>query len=540
MKNIFVKNLLVKNFAIFEDLSLDFSSDFNVIVGETGSGKSLLINALNIISGGKSEKKYIKEDADFAMIEATFICHDEDFKNFLHEQGFPFTEEIIIKRIFSHQKAGKAFLNHSSCSLKFLKSLTEKMFNFSGQFENQKLLDLNYQISLLDQYAHLQKDVLRYREKYLTTKELLKTQNTLILKREDLLQKQDYLQFQYDEIEKINPSIEEEKSLNEDYRILAKKMTQQEQWLDLQSLLEGGNQGKGFLTLLESIAQTISQLELNTLEEKISDFREFTQQLSYLCAQNSADEDLHEKIEHLNSRINEYQKIKRKHHVNTSELLELQEKFRQELAQIHDIEEKINDLKSQYLIHEKELEDEAEKLHQKRLKQLPSFVKKINEKIHLLGMEQATFKIETEALVEKNVHGKDRIEFFIETNPGSGFKSLAEIASGGELSRVLLATRSILPTQNHQSLIYIFDEIDTGISGTTADKVGVLLNDLASQHQIIAISHLPQVAQHAHQINFLTKGFEKEKNHSRVKVNVDILTQENKQKAISSMLEGLQ
>ncbi|MBC7429698.1 MAG: AAA family ATPase [Bacteriovorax sp.] len=505
-ETLYLKSLNLQNFATFENQEIKFDIKFNAIVGETGSGKSLILDALQIIFGGRADKKLIRKNAEFASIEAVFSSNDATIKKYFHDIGHPFEgDEVVVKRIIFVNESSKSYLNFQACSASILTAFAKRFVDLVGQFENQKLLSEDYQLVLLDSYSGLSHDIRDYQALYTQLSVFKKDFNELLQEKNQRAQREDYIRFQLEELEKLIPSVEDEVEL------LKKK--------DLILNVEKRQ------TILGSLASAISDDETNLLDmlkvclnkadkssgivseeitAKLYEVKALLEDVAYDLSKdlNATPED--ENIEEILDRLDTYQRLKRKFGGSTEEMIKIFAEFRTELESFSQVDDKISLISKK--IHDLEVRCQsfADELHNIRIVRADSLSKELTNKVRELKMNGATLKINVTKGETLGNKGFSKIDFIAETNPGEGFFKVKEIASGGELSRILLSVRQIL-SSNDTISVFLFDEIDTGIGGETALSIGKSLQSVAEYSQVLAITHLPQIASFATQIINVSK-----------------------------------
>lgn len=501
-----LETLHIRNFATFKSETISFKEGFNSIIGETGSGKSLILDALQFILGQRADKKVIRKGSEYASLEAVFISTSRYIKKFFLDSGFPFDEnEIVIKRVIQLSGSSKVYLNHHHCQLKDLQNFSQKFIDFVGQFSNQKLLKPQYQMDLLDSYGGLLKERESYR---LTYEELLKRKKefqSFQERKDERLRKIDYLEFQIKEIESLSPSSEEEKELINNKNLL---LNFEKKHLLNQEILSLIEQDQGLLDLIQSIYFKIQSHEELFTKNSYSFIPEMLENFNNLSSELSnelEDEYDVQKLEEIVEKLDDYQKIKRKFGPEIENVLEHYQELKQELKELQSIEkeqsfssEKIKELETQAL-------RKAQNLRQKRQSSSQILSEELIKTLKNLKMPNVKINLEVIPLEEIGPLGGDELSFLIETNAGEGFFKLQDIASGGELSRVLLALRNIHAQRNQSISIFLFDEIDTGIGGSTALAMGKVIKEISQKSQVIAITHLPQIAQYSNYLIEVSK-----------------------------------
>jgi len=535
-ETLYLKSLNLQNFATFENQEIKFDIKFNAIVGETGSGKSLILDALQIIFGARADKKLIRKNAEFATIEAVFSSNEDSIKSYFNEIGHPFEgNEIVVKRVIFANESSKSYLNFQSCSVSLLTAFSKRFVDLVGQFENQKLLSEDYQLILLDSYAGLNGDILDYQVIYNQLSAYKKDFAELISEKNIRAQREDYIRFQIEELEKLAPSIEDELELLKKKDMILNVGKRQQTLGSLASAISDDE-----VNLLSLLKACLAKAEKNpgiVSEEiitKFYDVKSILEDVSYdLSKDLNANLD-DENIEEIVDRIDSYQRLKRKFGGSTEEMIKTFSEFRFELNsyfQVDDkidlITKKINDLETQCLTF-------AHELHNVRLLKCEQLSLELTAKVQELKMNGASIKIVVNKSENLGPKGFSRIDFIAETNPGEGFFKVREIASGGELSRILLSVRQIL-SSNDTISVFLFDEIDTGIGGETAISIGKSLQSVSEYSQVLAITHLPQIASFATQLINVSKSTKVIDDQPRTISIIDQVVGEKKSDLVKAM-----
>jgi DNA repair protein RecN (Recombination protein N) len=504
-ETLFLKSLNLQNFATFENQTVNFSSKFNAIVGETGSGKSLILDALQIIFGARADKKLIRKNAEFSTIEAIFYSNDPKIKSYFNEIGHPYEgNEIVVKRIIYSNESSKSYLNFQSCSANLLTGFAKRFVDLVGQFENQKLLSEDYQLVLLDSFSGLKNDIKDYSVMFTQLTAHRKDLTELTNEKNIRAQREDYIRFQLEELDKLSPSAEEENELLQKKEIILN--------------FEKRNQTLG------SIASAISEDEINLLGvlkiclqkaeknpnvvsediiTKLYDVKSILEDISFDVSK-SLETNVEENIEEILDRLDNYSKLKRKFGGTTESMIHTYLEFKNELNSYGHLDEKITIVTKKIAELESKSLAFAEELHAVRSTKAKLLSQELTEKVRELKMTGASLKLNVSRHDHLTAKGLSKVEFIAETNPGEGFFKVKEIASGGELSRILLAVRQIL-SSNDTISVFLFDEIDTGIGGETAVTIGRSLQSVSGFSQVLAITHLPQIALFADQLINVTK-----------------------------------
>ena len=502
MSFLFLKQLAITNLVTFKNEIITFHPGFNAIVGETGSGKSIILEALQLVLGARAEKKMIRKSAEYAMIEATFAAHGPEIKIFCEELGIAFDEEeLIIKRIIYNNEKSKSYINYQTVPLQTIFQFSRRYIDLVGQFENQKLLSSDYQLTLLDLYSKNQTTLINYQAKYQALVSIKKVIEELVQKKQEIGRREDYLHYQITQIELLSPSIEEEVQLlarkksiiefHEQEKIIGhlQKIFSQEQDSIIYLLKKG-------IKLIDQLSvpsrqkfQDKSHVALNALEEISFQIDSFTHD----------HEDAQQELEAILDKLDRYQTLKRKLGGQTSDIIKMKADFQQELDLFEEIGNQLQLQQKQAQDLTQQLHLLAEQLHLQRQEAAIDLSKKLTQAVRKFKMDGATISFALEKNTQLNAKGISKLIFYAETNPGEGTYEVKSIASGGELSRILLALRRAV-THGDSISVFLFDEIDTGMGGETALAIGKALQEVAQNSQVIAITHLPQMMKFADQL----------------------------------------
>lgn len=506
-----LSNLTLNNFATFTNQSIEFTSEFNTIVGETGSGKSLILDALQLCFGSRADKNLVRKDADFASVEVSFTFEGEEIKEFFDGLGYPVDEEINIKRIIYANGKSKSYLNFSACSLSILSNVARQFIDLVGQFENQKLLSDSHQLMLLDEFSRNKNLYDQYRLEFDKLKTLQHKLTELQIQKDNSLQRKDFLHFQINEIQELSPSVDDEALLKR----------QKDKIINLEENKKTFERANYILCESEyNLLEQISLLERDfhnneDISDKLAEAKSLLEDVSYSISTSHQDDEEAD-LDSILERLDSYQKLKRKYRVETKELIDLLKDFKSEYNSINNIDDQIEDVIRSLNNSTDKCHQLATKLHDARMKNAAILSQKLSKLIQKLNMEGAIIDFRISKKEELTTTGFSGLKIYAQTNPGEGFYPLSQIASGGELSRILLAMRQVLSTTSSIS-VFLFDEIDTGIGGETAIKIGKALQEVSKNSQVIAITHLAQIANFSDQIVFINKTSHKENGTQRTK-----------------------
>jgi len=543
--------LNITDFAIIEFLSVNFLRGLNILSGETGAGKSILINAVNLILGGRASQDLIRTGAERATVEALFHLPKESlFPKYLSEMGIPFDGEILIKRIVTKAGTSRVWVNGSLATLQMVSKLGPALISISGQNEHQLLLRPDNHLFILDDYGALTEERLKLNAIYRDCHSLRERTAQLRGNLKEEEEKRELIEFQINEIDEAKLSLGEDSTLE----IEKKKLSNAERLIDIVY--------KGYQTLYEKDESVLSALSsiMKDLERGVDldpDLGDYKKQLEEAQLQL---EDLAlglrdffstlkvdpKRLEEIDDRLQLIRKLKRKYAPSIEDILSLREGLFKKGDQFISGKKELRNLEERLEEREKDLLRMASDLSKKRHDMAERFEKKVEYELNKLGMAGTRFQIKFEpykndkntSLEDKfnttvSADGIDALEFMISPNVGEDLRPLAKIASGGELSRITLALKTIM-AQSGSVETLIFDEIDAGIGGGVATVVGEKLESLAGYHQILCITHLPQIAA-CGETHFLVK---KMVSKGRTQASISALEKESRVNEIARLLGG--
>ena len=549
-----LKSLEIKDYALIEHLHTEFGKGLNIITGETGAGKSILIDAMSLLLGERASTEVVRKGAQKSFVEGVFYIEGNKRVNkVLEENEIEISPELIVRREISLKGSNRCFINDSPVPLQIVKEIGDLLVDLHGQHEHQSLLRVETHIDFIDEFAGNQSILDEYHSLFheLSAK---KTELKKLLEKEaSLKEKKDIYDFQLKEIDGINPLPDEDEKLNNALNVLEnseKLMELSEQiYNELydaeNSVVDKIGEVKHKLKQLSDIDKSISESAAEC-ESALAIIKEIASSIrSY---RSGIDIDPAE-IEKKRERLGSLNLLKKKYGGSLKNVLEHREKIGNEFNLVQNFANEISRIKTDIDRLRTSAGAEAEKLSERRKKISIKVENDVKKVLARLGITDASFKVSIENLsvhsetdnfvvVQKkkilaDEKGIDKIEFYISTNPGEDLKPLSKVASGGEVSRIMLALKSILAKSDKLPLL-IFDEIDTGVSGRIAQKVGQALNELASYHQIIAITHLPQIAGLAdHHFSV-----EKKQVNNRVVSSIKKLTDNERIKEVAKLLSG--
>tara|TARA_R110002096_G_scaffold135456_2_gene287156 strand:- start:58810 stop:60465 length:1656 start_codon:yes stop_codon:yes gene_type:complete len=533
-----LKHLSIKNYALIDHLELDFHNGFSVITGETGAGKSIMLSALALILGKRADLKSIKSQDRKCIVEGSFELQEKAFIPFFESYDLDYEHLSILRREISPSGKSRAFVNDTPVTLDVLASLTERLIDVHSQHQNLILNNSLFQLQLIDDFAENEKILSHYQEQLDIYKTLNQQKEGILDAAKNETGDSDYLQFLFEELKEANLKAGEQEDLE-------KNLDLAENSAEIQGKLSES------IHLLEEEEQAVI-LNLNRAEQNLQNISKFDVQLAELSQRlesvrieiDDINLELKNKLsniefepgelERLDARLSLIISLQRKHQVNSVEaLMEICTSLDQRIQNASGLEERIKKLDLEIQSALKELEKRAEKLHQSRLKLIPKLEKEISSLLMSLNFNQAKFKIDLLATDKFTEKGNNSIQFLFSANSGMALSKLSKVASGGELSRVMLALKAIMAsTQNLPSII--FDEIDTGVSGETAGRIAEILKSMGNDMQVIAISHLAQIAskgKHHYKV-------EKFADQKSTKTHIYKLSEEQRIQELARLLSG--
>jgi len=541
-----LKHLYIRNFAIIDELELDFENGMTALTGETGAGKSILLGALNLVLGDRADNDSIKQEAEFAEIVAEFdIKQLADVSSWLVSQELNADEECILRRRISKDGRSRAYINSTPVNLQLIRELAEMLIDIHGQHEHQSIMKSTVQRQLLDDFANhsplLESVSNLFVELKLVEDQLQHLQQTSDEQNDRL----DLLRFQTEELDALALEDNEYQTLNSQHKRMAnaeRLRSTVEQGLYLLSENENSN-------IQSSVSKIISSLaDAGDIDEKLSTVSEMLSEAlvqideSVSLLQNYGDtiELDPAQLERVEQRIQSILDLARKHRVEADELQLLHENLQQELNDIDHLDERLNELGTQQKKLEEKYLEACKKLTSSRSKAAGKLNKSITQSMQTLGMSGGKFEISIQPNSSKRTaYGLDNIDFTVTANAGQACKPIARVASGGELARISLAIQMII-ANNSRIPTLVFDEVDSGVGGGIAEIVGQHLRILGQpgdnrSSQVICITHLPQVASQAHHHLRVEKQTQKQQTTSQVR----ILDTEQRRHEIARMLSGV-
>lgn len=533
-----LKRLHIRNYALIDELEIDFSEHLTIITGETGAGKSILLGALGLVMGERADTKTFYNDQEKCVVEAVFDVAKYDLKEFFEEQELDYDTELVIRRELSPAGKSRAFVNDTPVNNQILQRLTESLIDLHQQFDSLDIHHVNFQLRMIDALADNALMLKEYQVGYRQYTSDRKRLAELLDRSANGAKEMEFMQFQFKELHQaeLQPGEQEQleaellrlsnaEDIKRTYGAANNYLSETEQNIigQLREIARSMQGTRKFSTELDGVAER--------LEASIVDLQEIAKDCERIDERTEHDP---QRIAEVQERLNVMYKLQKKHAVSrVEELLEIQDRLEQQLGGFTDLGETIAQLEQALQIAETALRKTAATLSERRKKVIPGFEEKVAQMLTQLSMPHARLRVDALGSETLTPTGIDEIQFLFAGNVGSRFQPIKDVASGGELSRLTLCTKSLvadaipLPT-------LIFDEIDSGVSGDVSLKMGLILKELSDRHQVISITHTPQVAARADRHYFVFKRVAED----RTVTNVRLLTADERVRSIAVMLSG--
>ena len=533
-----LQKLDIQNYILIDELSIDLSTQLSVITGETGAGKSIIMGALGLILGDRADSTFCRNPEKKCFIEGTFhLTNTDQYKAFFEENDIDLSDELIIRREISAQGKSRAFINDTPINLNELKQLTSQLVDLHQQFDTLSLGDTDFQRSVIDALAGLHKDLIPYQFNFTNWKEKEKKLQQLIEQKAAFDQTESYKQHLLEELAALDLKEDELENIEQELKFLENAVTIKSQ-LDasVQALDSSDNpivqQIKQIANNLEGISKWQPEFDglLSRLKAAQIELVDIASELERWQDKIDFDEN---KIITLQERLSAGYSLQKKHKVqSTKELLAIQQQLETDLQAVLNIGEEIAALEKQVTTDAQEVKKQATQLSTQRNKQVEPFTKKVNSLLKQVGMPNASIKVVIET-IPYTIYGQDKVDILFDANNMNKYEPIRKVASGGELSRLMLCIKSLV-AQSMDLPTMIFDEIDTGISGEPAKQVGILLQDLGAKRQVLCITHQPQIAAKGHSHLYVYK----EQKGSTTNTHLKTLSQEDRIQHIARMIGG--
>lgn len=493
--------LTIKNYALIDELEMNFSNHFTVITGETGAGKSILLGALGLILGNRADTNVLLKKAEKCIVEGHFDITKLDLKAFFEKHDLDFDTDTIIRREILPSAKSRAFVNDTPVNIQTLKALGNQLIDLNSQHQNLELKHTTFQLTIVDALAKNHNLITKYGDALIEFKKLEKAYHQFKITEQQLKDEADYLQFMFNELEKMNfkddneqEKLETELNLLSNTEEIKAKLNQTLQSISLldNSAVNRLTEAEMYLESIQSFKPAIKK-EYERLKSLLIEIKDLNLELESL---NESIVYSPQEIEKINTRLSSIYQLQKKHKVNSiKELKTISKELNEKLQKIENFDEEIKNQKIALDKAEKLARKIAEQLSERRAKVIQPFEQKVSQMLHQLNMPhaKALLKLEKQEELQIKNFGIDKLGMLFTANKGKKPLEINKVASGGELSRLMLCIKNLVADYMNLPTI-IFDEIDTGISGEVAFRVGGMMRELAQKHQVISITHLPQIA----------------------------------------------
>ncbi len=531
-------SLSIKNYALIEDLKVDFQNEFSIITGETGAGKSIILGGLSLVLGKRADPSLVSNKDKKCIIEAVFDIENYDLVSFFEREDLDYEAITTIRREILPNGKSRAFINDTPTTLIVLNSLSEQLIDIHSQHETLQLADTNFQFQIIDSLAENKENLADYRRELSRLKKLKTALKLILLNQQKAKNELDYNRFLFDELKDAGlrenelQNLEEESeklSHVEDIKLNLSEVIQisEEEQIGLKSLM---HKVKINLENIRNYSNTYEELS-ERINSLIIEFNDIVEEA---VRENESIEFNSDEIERINDRLQVLYNLKKKHTATTiEELISIRKALESKINEIENVEENIKDKEIEINEIENELNQIAKSIHKNRAVAIPVFTMQLEKILENLEMKNTRVSIKLDQVNDLLDNGKDTLEFLISANKGMRFESLKKVASGGETSRIMLAVKNILSKYTKLPAI-IFDEIDTGVSGEVSNKIADIMQQMSEKMQVITITHLPQIAAKG---NHHFKVF-KEEIEGKITSNIKLLDENERIVELAEMLGG--
>lgn len=530
--------LSINNYALINKLSIDFSSGLSIITGETGAGKSILLGALGLVLGNRADLSSLKDTSQKCIVEAKVAISNYNLEDFFNEVDLDYEPETIIRREILPSGKSRAFVNDTPVTLSVLNQLRTKLIDVHSQHQTMQLSDNNFQFSILDALAKNQARIASYKRGFFQLNKLKRELSKLEATQLEANQQYDYNLHLYKELEEAKVKIDEQ-------TILEERLDKLNNIEDIRNNLSEAleltiNEEIGIRTLLNTLENRLTKIssfskEYQEISERVTSIKiEIDDIITELENANESVEFNPNEVEKINDRLQLLYNLQKKHAVNSNkDLITVFEELSEKVGVVESAEEVINKKQEEIDAVLEKLDKVAGLIMKARTTSIPKLIRELHALLTDLGMENARFSIKIKPTNNYFSNGKDELELLFSANKGGNFGELKKVASGGELSRIMLSVKKVL-SENTQLPTIIFDEIDTGVSGEVSNKIAAIMQKMSNNMQVIAITHLPQIAAKG---SSHYKVYKKEINGVTT-TNLKQLTSEERIVEIAEMLSG--
>ena len=533
-----LRHLHIRNYALIGELSVDFTEGFSVITGETGAGKSILLGALGFVLGDRADTGVLFDKEMKCVVEAQFELDGDNLKGLFDRHDLDFDRECILRRELSPQKKSRAFVNDTPVTLQTLKEIGSQLVDIHSQHDSLLLTDADFQLWLLDEISQNNGIFIDYTAHFVTYNKLKRKLDELRETATKNIAENDYLKFQLDELRKAQLKEGEYSEIEQSLNVMENAEEIRSLLFNANGLLESSESAiLPQLNELSSVLHRLMQLVPSSeeLKQRIESTQVELKDIAYDMERLGDDAQFDEgRLQELQERYDLLNRLMMKHHVKEfEELIHLQDELEAKVNAFENIDQEIADTEKALDEQVAMLRRLAQNLHTQRVKASKTFSESVTDLARQLSMPHAVFQIAVETLKDFGPNGLDQVRFMFSANKGIEVAELSKVASGGELSRLMLSIKSVVSRYNYIPTL-IFDEIDTGVSGEVAAKIGSIMQGMGASLQLIAITHLPQVASKAKHHYFIYKDNE----GTRTQSHIRLLKPEERITEIAKMLSN--
>ena len=517
-----LKQLHIRNYALIDELNVSFESGFNVITGETGAGKSILLGALGFALGDRADTNVLYDKDKKCVVEAQFELKDNTLQSLFEENDLDFETDCIFRRELNPQKKSRAFINDTPVALQAMKEIGNQLVDIHSQHDSLLLTDADFQLRLLDDIAQNNSLLTDYQAEYGNYNHLKRSLNDLKEMATKNTAENDYLKFQLDELDKADLKEGEYAEIEQTLSVMENSEEIKTLLVTANGLMEDAE--TAILGQVNELSSTLSRLkhllpDAESLFERIENLKVELKDIAYDLRHKEDETQFdEEQLQNLQERYDLLSRLMMKHRLNEfEELIALRDSLKEKVNAFENIDEAIAQAEKQLKNSEKQLSSLAKNLHEKRCQAAVAFGEKVAQLVRQLAMPFAQFQVSVESQETFGSKGSDEIRFLFSANKGVAPDDIRRVASGGELSRLMLSIKSAVSDYNYIPTL-IFDEIDTGVSGEVAAKIGGIMRQMGHSLQLISITHLPQVASQALHHYFIYKDNKGERTQSHIRL----------------------
>ena len=532
-------SLQIENYAIIRSLEIPFQQGLIVITGETGAGKSILMGALSLTLGNRADTDVLFDKSRKCIVEATFNVSDLNLRPLFQQYDLDYQDDTIIRREINEHGKSRAFINDTPVTLAVLKAVTSLLVDIHSQHQTLMLQNVGFRLRLIDQFAQNQQLYTKYQQALDTWRKQKKTLEQLREKCAEADRRYDFNRYTVEELEAAAPDPDEQTRIEQQINELTHAESIKSHLYNATSLLSE-QEGDNILYMLKTIREECRSLsnmggEYDSYLQRLDNLLAEAQDLSFDMSKKNDNIELNPALlNELNERLDLLFSLQSKYHVNDNAgLIELLNQLHQEMEEYSDNKEELKELEKTVAQSEEAVIALARQLTETRCNAIPQLTRAMEDRLAMLGMKGSCFDVQLDTTDELRDNGADSATFLFSANKGIAPADIAKIASGGEMSRIMLCLKSIITDTMYLPTI-IFDEIDTGISGETASKVGQMMQLLSSNHQVIAITHLPQIAACGNEHLLVYK----QSTETQTFTNIKILNTQEREQIIATMMSG--